>query len=71
MAKAIVQKETEARVNNTVRRKTHTFLPYDSLWLIAQRYYGNGNKWNDIYKANLGKVANPNKIPPGTVLYLP
>lgn len=71
MAKAVVEKETEIRVNNTVRKTSHVILPYDSLWLIAQRYYEDGSRWKDIYLANKDKISNPNKISPGTVLYIP
>lgn len=43
----------------------------DSLWSIAQRYYGNPLKWRDIYSANKSAIKNPNMIYPGQTLTIP
>ena len=43
-----------------------------SLWGIAQKFYGNGNLWPQIYNANKALIgANPNVIHVGQVLTIP
>ena len=32
--------------------RTYTVVPGDDLWTIAQRFYGDENKWEDIFQAN-------------------
>jgi hypothetical protein len=32
--------------------RTHVVKPGDTLWQLAQRYYGDGNRWHRIAKAN-------------------
>lgn len=43
----------------------------DSLWRIAKRHYGNGRKWKAIFKANRGRISNPDVIYAGRRLVLP
>jgi len=43
----------------------------DSLWSIAARHYGSGQKWSSIYEANKNVVTNPNLIFVGQPLMLP
>src|SRR6516164_8279936 len=43
----------------------------DSLWSIAQRFYGNPHMWADIYYANQSQIHDPNLIYPGQHLTLP
>jgi nucleoid-associated protein YgaU len=44
----------------------------DSLWAIAQRFYGDGNRWPSIYNVNRSVVGdNPDLIFPGQVFYIP
>lgn len=52
--------------------KTHTVTKGDSLWIIAQRHYGDGSKWTTIYNSNKDVVGkNPNLIKPGQKLVIP
>jgi nucleoid-associated protein YgaU len=48
---------------------THEVQAGDTLFAIAQRAYGNGNRWREIASAN--GIANPRKLQPGTVLVIP
>jgi nucleoid-associated protein YgaU len=50
---------------------TYTVQPRDTLWGIAEKFYGKGNgmKWTKIYEDNKGVIGpNPNTIYPGQVL---
>ena len=43
----------------------------DTLWRIAQKVYGDKDKWPLIYAANRNVLKNPNKIYPKQVLKIP
>lgn len=43
----------------------------DSLWKIAERFYGNGTKYNDIFEANREVIQDPDKIFPGQKIRIP
>lgn len=56
----------------------YTVAPGDSLWSIAEHFYGDGGDWPAIARANLGVVmddgsrfVDPSCIRPGWVLTLP
>lgn len=47
-------------------------VPRDTLWKIAQRTLGNGDRWKEIYAANQAVIGkNPNRIVPGQKLVIP
>lgn len=51
--------------------RTHTVVKGDTLWGIAQRYYGNGTLWPRIFDANRGKIKDPHWIFPAQVFVIP
>lgn len=54
------------------RERTYRVKRGDNLFNIADKYYGNGNDWRKIYRANRSKIGgNPSIIHPGTVLVIP
>ncbi|MDR0958724.1 MAG: LysM peptidoglycan-binding domain-containing protein [Clostridiales bacterium] len=57
---------TQPPVNTTNR---HTVGKGETLWKIAQDYYGNGNKYKDIMAAN--GITNENDVRAGDILILP
>ena len=51
--------------------RLYTVVAGDTLSHIAQRHYGNANRWPAIFEANRDKLSDPDKIFPGQVLRLP
>jgi LysM repeat protein len=49
--------------------QTYTVEPGDSLWAIAERFYGDGNRYRDIAQAN--GIANPDLVNVGQALTIP
>lgn len=43
----------------------------DSLFKIAARFYGNGNRWPELFEANKDQIKNPRLIRPGQKLRIP
>jgi LysM repeat protein len=64
---AEVEEVVEATPEPVVR--TYTVVSGDTLWAIAERFYGEGNKYQVI--ADASGVANPDLIHPGQVLTIP
>lgn len=54
-----------------VSARDYTVQEGDSLWTIAKRELGNGNRWEYLYELNKDRVKNPNKLKPGTVIIIP
>ena len=51
--------------------QSYTVVSGDSLSKIAKRFYGNANRWHEIYEANKSKIKDPDLIKPGQVLVIP
>lgn len=51
--------------------RRHTVAQGDTLYKIAQRYYGSGAKWRDILEANRDVLKNENSVRPGMELRIP
>jgi len=43
----------------------------DSLWRISRVAYGDGKRYAVLYKANRGRIRDPNRIFPGQIVVLP
>jgi nucleoid-associated protein YgaU len=49
--------------------RTYTVVSGDTLWAIAERFYGDGSKYQVI--ADASGVTDPDLIQPGQVLTIP
>ncbi len=49
--------------------RTYTVVSGDTLWAISEKFYGDGNRYQEI--ANASGVSNPDLINPGQVLTIP
>ena len=68
---AAIQSIVNARLGVTPKQsaKYHTVVKGDTLWAIAKKYYGDGNRYPEIVRAN--NIANPNIISVGQKLLIP
>lgn len=51
--------------------KTYVVKAGDTLSKISKEFYGDANKYMDIFNANKGILSNPDKINPGMELNIP
>jgi nucleoid-associated protein YgaU len=51
--------------------QTYTVVSGDSLSKIAKKFYGESNKWKQIFEANREVIKNPDVIYPGQTLKIP
>ncbi|MRI84105.1 MAG: peptidoglycan-binding protein LysM [Nitratiruptor sp.] len=55
----VVQEEKEVKV------EIYEIQKGDTLWAIAEKFYGDGNKWKKIYEDNKEVIKDPDLIYPG------
>ena len=53
------------------QQRSYTVQAGDTLWGIAQQYYGDGRQYTRLAQANRDIVSNPNLIYPGQTLVIP
>lgn len=51
--------------------RTYVVKKGDTLSEIAQKFYGDPNKWKRIYDANKSRIKDPKKLQVGTKLVIP
>ena len=51
----------KAREGTPPEQKTHTVVAGDCLWAIAQKYYGDGSKYPELYAKNKAIIDAKNK----------
>jgi len=68
----VFQATTASRQEEVHEGQTiHVIAEGDTLFTIAQRYYGNGDRFFDVYQANRDVLATPDHLPVGKTLRLP
>lgn len=65
----VKQVKKSTRSTNKKKVTTYTVVSGDTLWHIAKRFLGNGNRYGEIVKLN--NISNPNVIYVGQILKLP
>ncbi len=55
----------------TVEVQYYEIQEGDSLWKIAKAFYGDGNKYEQIFEANREVIQDPDKIFPGQKIRIP
>lgn len=70
-AQTITEPEPVAEATTTAAANTVTVLQGETLFKIAQRVYGSGAKYLDLYEANKDVIENPDLIRVGQVLKIP
>ncbi len=63
--------ETTVSTSEAKEPVLHTVERGDSLWKIADKHYGNGARYKEIFEANRPMLSDPDKIYPGQVLRIP
>jgi len=63
--------ELDSSVKPASPAKVYIVQAGDSLWSIAQQFYGNGLMWSHIYYANQSHIHDPNLIYQGQKLTIP
>ena len=61
----------EKPAGQTPPQNTYTIASGDCLWSIAQKLYGTGTRWPELYEANRTIIHDPNQIQIGQVLTVP
>jgi nucleoid-associated protein YgaU len=51
----------------------HVVAPGESLWSISAKpdVYGEGARWNQLYRSNKDRIRDPNRIYPGQEIQIP
>ena len=66
-----VQTQSRTVENTEDTAQYYKVVKGDCLWKIAKKFYGDGNRWREIYNANKNKIKNPNLIYPNQVFIIP
>lgn len=65
------QTQAPAPAQNRTATKVYTVVAGDTLYRIAEKQMGDGNKWNQLFEANRDKLKKPNDLAVGMKLNIP
>lgn len=72
LAGALVAPATlPAQQTDTAGTRTHVVRAGETLWILADRYLGNGNRWREILRLNASVIRGPQDVPVGATLRIP
>jgi hypothetical protein len=60
-----------SRVSGAPAQREHTVEEGDTLYGLAERYYGDGERFADLYRSNRAVLKRPDRLEVGTVLVIP
>jgi nucleoid-associated protein YgaU len=60
-----------ARIVGSAVPHEHTVAEGETLYSLAERYYGDGERFVDLYRSNRAVLASPDRLEVGTVLVIP
>ncbi|HEX5273371.1 MAG TPA: LysM peptidoglycan-binding domain-containing protein [Gemmataceae bacterium] len=60
-----------SQVKAAIGSRRHTVAEGDTLYGLAEQYYGDGEHFIDIYDANRDVLKRPDRLEAGTVLAIP
>ena len=66
-----VHHEQEGASGPVSGTRVYTVESGDSLWKIAEKFYGDGSQWRKIHEANRATIDDPDVIHPGQQLTIP
>jgi nucleoid-associated protein YgaU len=68
--RTVPARRTARTVEATAARK-HTVVEGDTLYGLAERYYGDGELFVELYQSNRAVLKRPDRLEVGTVLIIP
>lgn len=51
--------------------RSHVIAPGETLYTIAQHYYGRGDRFTELYRANQKLIPDPDRLPVGQTIIIP
>jgi len=66
-----LQAPTQPAAQPAAQGRQHIISEGDTLSRIARRYYGNPDRWPEIYEANRAILSDPGRLPKGAALRIP
>lgn len=69
--KYIVEEQQKVESEVKVSTREYVIQKNDSLWKIAQKELGNGNRWKYLYEQNKDVIKDPNKLKAGVTILIP
>ncbi len=69
--KYVVEQDEKIESAPKVSTREYIIKKNDSLWKIAAREMGNGNRWKYLYELNKERIKNPSKLKVGQSITIP